>query len=186
MRRHSFGLRAARSRCCRCVGAKPGGSRMTTGDAAVAAPLGVHFILDNYAMHKTRLIRPWLATHVFTCTLLSPALPASTRSSAGLRRCPKCRFAGACTVRGGDWRRPFAVISQGSTIVPSHLCGAKLPTRYWPVSATLVNVFLTQDTRRKTQVLGLVPLLFDWVRAMAALGEVQPFESRNLKRRIGP
>jgi transposase len=34
---------------------------LDTIDAAVPAPLDVHFVLDNYATHKTALIQRWLA-----------------------------------------------------------------------------------------------------------------------------
>jgi hypothetical protein len=52
-------------------------------DSAVPEDLDLHLGLDNYATHKTPVVRQWLLKHpASTCTSAQPA-PAGSTSSSG-------------------------------------------------------------------------------------------------------
>ena len=72
-------------------------------EAAVPDDLDVHLVMDNYATHKTPLIRNWLAKRPRWHVHLTPtSSPGSIRSKVSLRSSPNAR-SGAASIAA--WRR---------------------------------------------------------------------------------
>ena len=83
---------------------------LDTIDAAVPRHLDIHLILDNYATHKTALIRRWLANvRASTCTSRRPAPPGSISSSAGSPHSPRNNFAAASIAARASSTMPSAL-----------------------------------------------------------------------------
>ena len=117
-------------------------------ESEVPAELDVHLIADNYATHKTALIRNWFAKRpgrecrwsASTFTSRPPAPPGWTWWSAGSGCSPKSSCAVACTRAAASWKLPSTVTWTSPTKTPSPWSGPRPPTKSWPAWPAFANV----------------------------------------------
>ncbi len=118
-------------------------------EAAVPRDLDVHLLMDNYATHKTPLIRKWLAKgRVGMCTSPRPVRHGSIRSSASLRSLPTKR-SGAASIAASPPSGPTSLRSSTDTTpIPSRSGGLNPPmTSLLPSSASAVTIPRHNRTR---------------------------------------
>ena len=107
-------------------------------DAAVPKEREVHIVLDNYATHKTALVRSWLAkrpryhlhftpTHSSWINQVEPGLPNSVKS----------RSSEAIITRSNNSRRPSKHLLRNIMPRPNRSGGLSPPTRSSPLSPDL-------------------------------------------------
>ena len=121
---------------------------LDTVDAAVPRHLDVHLILDNYATHKTALIRRWLAKrpryHVHFTPTSASWLNLVERWFVELT---EKQIHAAFIEAPASWSMPFSIIWPSPTRRLSRLSGPKPLTRSSPASLLFVNELQIQDTR---------------------------------------
>jgi len=140
-------------------------------EANVPSELDVHLVWDNYATHKTRMIRDWLAKRTRWHVHLTPT------SSSWLNQVE--RFFALLTERqlnavfiaaSRNWRRQSMPSSISTTPIPRRSSGSSQPATFWPhrtvlptqsASGSYLDQLLNQDTRptkdRSTSVRRAVP-----------------------------
>jgi transposase len=116
-------------------------------DDAVPSDLDIHLILDNYATHKTPLIRRWLSKRPRFHLHRPPGLRGSISSSAGLPRSRRSRSAAACTAARAHSRRPSPNTSRRPTSSHVRSAGPRPLTRSSPASSGFVDGSRTHETR---------------------------------------
>ena len=105
-------------------------------DAQVPPDLDIHIIMDNYATHKTRAIKAWLARRPHYHVHFTPTSPrGSTRSSAGSPNSPASKCAAASTPQSASSRPTSAPSSSGTTRTQNLTAGPSPPTRSSPPSS---------------------------------------------------
>jgi transposase len=122
-------------------------------DRGVPSDLDVHLVLDNAAIHKTPLIRRWLAKrpryHLRATTCASRPLraPGSTWSRPGSPCSPPANSAAAPSAAPTPWSRRSAPISPARTRTRSPSSGPNPPTTSSLVSSASAKELLTRTTR---------------------------------------
>ena len=103
--------------------------------------LDVHLIADNYATHKTALIRNWFAKrprfHIHFTPTSASWLNLVERWFGLL---PKSSCAVACTRAAASWKLPSTVTWTSPTKTPSPWSGPRPPTKSWPAWPAFANV----------------------------------------------
>jgi transposase len=112
---------------------------LDTIEAAVPAGLEIHLVRDNYATHKTPLIRRWLAKrprfHLHFTPIGASWINLVERWFALLTQ-KQLRL--TCIAAHAPWKRPSWSTSGSATRIRSPLCGPRAPTRSSPVSSDFV------------------------------------------------
>jgi transposase len=122
-------------------------------EANVPRDLDVHLVIDNYATHKTPLIRNWLARrprwHVH---LTQPVRPGSTRSSGSSPCSPSARSDAASTAASTLCTPPSTSSSSATMPIQNPFAGPNQPTIFSPPSSGSASTMLqpTHSLRHRT------------------------------------
>ncbi len=121
-------------------------------DAAVPKDQEVHIVLDNYATHKTALVRNWLAKRPRYRLHFTPTHSrGSIRWNAGSLNSVRSRSSEAIITRSSNSKRPSKPSLRITTPRPDLSGGSSPPTRSSPQSLDLLDPpfykkSMTQDT----------------------------------------
>jgi hypothetical protein len=113
----------------------------------VPRDLDVHLVIDNYATHKTPLIRNWLARRLrWHVHLTQPVRPGSTRSSGSSPCPPSGRSDAASTAASTPCTPPLTSSSSATMPIQNLSAGPNQPTIFSPPSSGSAATML-QPTR---------------------------------------
>jgi hypothetical protein len=97
-------------------------------EANVPSDLDVHLVIDNYATHKTPLIRNWRAGRAGMCISPQPVRPGSSRSSGSSPCSPSGRSDAASTAASMLCTPPSTSSSSATTPIQNLFAGPNQPT----------------------------------------------------------
>jgi len=100
-------------------------------DARVPEGLDIHIIMDNYATHKTAVIKTWLARRPHYHVHFTPTSASwINQSNDGSQSSHESSYAAASTPQQSTWRQISAPSSNGTMKIPNRIDGPNLQMKF--------------------------------------------------------